>query len=113
VVPPTAYYERVQQICRQYKVLLIVNEASTALGRTGKMFAYQHYSLRPDMVTLALGAGSADAISYTVASEVTAARSHSKTARSVFRMQAHVRTCERWEGAPSEQGGTRGHGELT
>ncbi|GMA61268.1 aspartate aminotransferase family protein [Alicyclobacillus fastidiosus] len=56
-VPPKAYYERVQAICKRHGVLLIVDETATCLGRTGHMFAYQHYDLDPDMVVLGKGLG--------------------------------------------------------
>ncbi|MFB5191370.1 (R)-1-hydroxy-2-aminoethylphosphonate ammonia-lyase [Alicyclobacillus fastidiosus] len=56
-VPPKAYYERVQEICRRRNVLFIVDETATCLGRTGRMFAYQHYDLDPDMVILGKGLG--------------------------------------------------------
>ncbi|WAH36120.1 (R)-1-hydroxy-2-aminoethylphosphonate ammonia-lyase [Alicyclobacillus dauci] len=56
-VPPRDYYDRVQAICRRHGVLLILDETATCLGRTGRMFAYQHYDLDPDMVILGKGLG--------------------------------------------------------
>jgi acetylornithine/LysW-gamma-L-lysine aminotransferase len=54
VYPGTAEYLRgAQEICRQRGALYILDEIQTGLGRTGKMFAYQHYDLQPDILCLA------------------------------------------------------------
>jgi len=42
-----------RKLCDQKKILLIIDEVQTGIGRTGKMFAYQHYGIIPDVVTLA------------------------------------------------------------
>jgi acetylornithine/LysW-gamma-L-lysine aminotransferase len=47
------YLPAVQQICRERGALLIIDEVQTGFGRTGKMFAFQHEALAPDMVCLA------------------------------------------------------------
>jgi predicted acetylornithine/succinylornithine family transaminase len=44
-------------ICKKRDILLIVDEVQTGMGRTGKYFAYQHYGLEPDVITLAKGLG--------------------------------------------------------
>ncbi|NPA31492.1 MAG: acetylornithine/succinylornithine family transaminase [Chloroflexi bacterium] len=46
-----------QRLARERGALLIVDEIQTGMGRTGKMFAFQHYGLEPDLVTLAKGLG--------------------------------------------------------
>lgn len=51
------YIQQMRQICVQKDILLVVDEVQTGLGRTGKMFAYQHYNIDPDMITLAKGLG--------------------------------------------------------
>lgn len=51
------YLQAVQQLCQANDILLIIDEVQTGIGRTGKMFAYQHFSLNPDIVTLAKGLG--------------------------------------------------------
>lgn len=54
VYPATAeFLQRAQEICRQRGALLILDEVQTGLGRTGRLFAYQHYGLQPDLVCLA------------------------------------------------------------
>src|SRR5690606_16050468 len=55
LVPSPEYWQAVQDICRRYGVLLILDEVINGFGRTGKWFAYQHYGLEPDMITVAKG----------------------------------------------------------
>jgi len=52
VVPPAGYLKRVREICTRHKVILILDEIQTGLGRTGKMFCYEHDGIRPDMLVL-------------------------------------------------------------
>ncbi len=49
------FLQRAQAICRERGALLIVDEIQSGMGRTGKLFAFQHYDVQPDMVTLAKG----------------------------------------------------------
>ena len=51
-VPPPGYLKKVREVCTQNKVLLIADEIQTGLGRTGKLFACDHESVRPDIVIL-------------------------------------------------------------
>ena len=51
-VASAEYWHTVQELCRKYKTLLVVDEVQTGLGRTGKFFAYEHYDLAPDIVTV-------------------------------------------------------------
>ncbi|MSU89245.1 aminotransferase class III-fold pyridoxal phosphate-dependent enzyme [Rhodobacteraceae bacterium 2CG4] len=70
IVPPGGYWERVQEICRKYEVLLHIDEVVCGVGRTGTWFGYQHYGIRPDFVTMAKGVASGyAAISCTVTTE--------------------------------------------
>ncbi|SDU20663.1 ornithine--oxo-acid transaminase/hypothetical protein [Verrucomicrobium sp. GAS474] len=46
-------YRRAQELCRKYGTLFICDEVQTGLGRTGKWFAFEHWGLEPDIVTLA------------------------------------------------------------
>jgi predicted acetylornithine/succinylornithine family transaminase len=52
------YLEGVRKLCGDYDILLILDEVQTGLGRTGKLFAYEHYGIKPDIMTLAKGLGS-------------------------------------------------------
>jgi 4-aminobutyrate aminotransferase len=57
IVPPDNYLPALQKICKDRKVSFIVDEVQTGVGRTGKMFASEHWSLSPDVMTLAKGVG--------------------------------------------------------
>jgi len=58
VIPGKGEYLRgVQEICRQRGALFILDEVQTGFGRTGKMFACEHYGLEPDLMCLAKGVG--------------------------------------------------------
>ncbi|MEP3686647.1 MAG: aminotransferase class III-fold pyridoxal phosphate-dependent enzyme [Sulfitobacter dubius] len=58
ICPPDGYWERVQEICRKYDILLHIDEVVCGVGRTGTWFGYQHYGIQPDMVTMAKGVAS-------------------------------------------------------
>ncbi|WP_432449635.1 aspartate aminotransferase family protein [Aliiroseovarius marinus] len=55
---PEGYWERVQEICTKYDILLHIDEVVCGLGRTGTWFGYQHYGIKPDFVTMAKGVAS-------------------------------------------------------
>jgi ornithine--oxo-acid transaminase len=59
LLPPDGYLERVREICTKHDVLLFLDEIQTGLGRTGKMFCFEHAGIRPDCMSLgkALGGG--------------------------------------------------------
>lgn len=70
IVPPKGYWERVQEICDKYEILLIIDEVVCGMGRTGTWFGFQHYGIKPDIVTMAKGVASGyAAISCTVTTE--------------------------------------------
>jgi ornithine--oxo-acid transaminase len=52
VVPPDGYLKRLREITREHNALLICDEIQSGLGRTGKLFCYQHEGIRPDVVIL-------------------------------------------------------------
>lgn len=56
-VAEAEYIKSVRKICDDNKILLIFDEVQTGLGRTGKLFAYEHYGIEPDIMTLAKGIG--------------------------------------------------------
>ncbi|MGA4718904.1 acetylornithine transaminase [Fictibacillus nanhaiensis] len=51
------FYKQVQEICEKNDILLIIDEVQTGIGRTGKRYAFEHFGLDPDIVTLAKGLG--------------------------------------------------------
>lgn len=53
VTPPSGYFKRVKEILDSYGILMIVDEVQTGFGRTGKMFAIEHYDVEPDIMTVA------------------------------------------------------------
>ncbi|WP_020619554.1 acetylornithine transaminase [Paenibacillus daejeonensis] len=53
-----AFMHRVAKLCKEHGLLLIVDEIQTGMGRTGKLFSYEHYGIEPDIFTLAKGLGS-------------------------------------------------------
>lgn len=55
VVPDQDYFVKVRDLCDKYGALLILDEIQTGMGRTGKMFAYEHLGIKPDITTLAKG----------------------------------------------------------
>lgn len=55
IIPPTAFLKAIREICDKHGILLIYDEIQTAFGRTGKMFAWQHFNVKPDILTLAKG----------------------------------------------------------
>ncbi|WP_339108284.1 aminotransferase class III-fold pyridoxal phosphate-dependent enzyme [Thioclava sp. GXIMD4216] len=58
IVPPKGYWERVQEICKKYDILLHIDEVVCGMGRTGEWFGYQNYGIKPDFVTCAKGVAS-------------------------------------------------------
>jgi len=56
-VPPRAYYETLRRACDRHGALLILDEIPIALGRTGTLFAFEHYDIVPDMVVIGKGLG--------------------------------------------------------
>ncbi|MBN1959170.1 MAG: acetylornithine transaminase [Desulfuromonadales bacterium] len=54
-VPPPGYFQAVRELCDQHGLLLILDEVQTGIGRTGRLFAYQHEEIEPDVMTLAKG----------------------------------------------------------
>jgi taurine-pyruvate aminotransferase len=70
ITPPPGYWERVQEICEKYEILIHIDEVVCGVGRTGVWFGYQNYGVKPDFVTMAKGVASGyAAISCTVTTE--------------------------------------------
>ena len=73
VVPPVDYFRQVREICDQRGALLILDEIQTGLGRTGKMWASEHWGVTPDIMTVSKGLGGGVPIGAAVAREEVAA----------------------------------------
>ncbi|MGB1034806.1 MAG: aspartate aminotransferase family protein [Primorskyibacter sp.] len=58
ITPPQGYWDRVQEICKKYDILLHIDEVVCGVGRTGTWFGYQQFGVKPDMVTMAKGVAS-------------------------------------------------------
>jgi ornithine--oxo-acid transaminase len=71
-IPPKGYLKRCEEICRRNNVLLVLDEIQTGLGRTGRLFAYEHENVRPDglIVGKALSGGYYPVSAFLARSEV-------------------------------------------
>jgi 4-aminobutyrate aminotransferase len=58
IVPPDGFLPGLRALCDRHGILLILDEVQAGIGRTGKMFAGQHWGVAPDIMTLAKGLGS-------------------------------------------------------
>src|SRR6202795_710622 len=67
LVPPDGFLQGLRDLCDRHGILLIFDEVQSGIGRTGKMFASQHWNVRPDIMTLAKGLGSGLPIGMVVA----------------------------------------------
>ncbi len=68
-VPSENYLKEVRRICDETGILLILDEVQTGMGRTGRLFAYEHYGIVPDIMTLAKGLGGGIPIGAILATE--------------------------------------------
>lgn len=57
VTPPPEYFPKLQAICQKYGIALIIDEVQTGMGRTGKLFAIDHWGVAPDILTMAKSLG--------------------------------------------------------
>jgi len=53
VVAPQSFLEGVRRVCDEHGIVLVVDEVQTGFGRTGKLFAIEHYGIEPDLITVA------------------------------------------------------------
>jgi 4-aminobutyrate aminotransferase len=58
IVPPDRFFRRLRDVCDRHGILLIVDEVQSGMGRTGKMWAIQHWDVEPDIVCTAKGIAS-------------------------------------------------------
>jgi 4-aminobutyrate aminotransferase len=67
LVPPAKFHQELRRIADKYGILLVHDEVQSGMGRTGKMFASEHFGVSPDIVTIAKGIASGMPLSATVA----------------------------------------------
>jgi 4-aminobutyrate aminotransferase len=67
IVPPKKFFDELQRIAEKHGILLVFDEVQTGMGRTGKMFAAEHFGAAPDVIALAKGIASGMPLSATVA----------------------------------------------
>lgn len=70
------FMQALRDICDEFGMLLIVDEVQSGMGRTGKLFAYQHYGVEPDIMTLGKGIGGGVPLSALCAKEAVACFEH-------------------------------------
>jgi putrescine aminotransferase len=58
IIPPPGYWQQVEAICRKYGILLVSDEVICGFGRLGEWFGFQHFGIRPDIVSMAKGLSS-------------------------------------------------------
>ncbi len=78
IVPPDGYWQRVKAHCEKRGMLLIFDEAQTAFGRLGRDFAFQHFGVEPDILTLSKTLGGGLPMAATVTSDAIEADCHAK-----------------------------------
>ncbi len=70
---PAGFLTRVRELCTRHQALMVVDEIQTGIGRTGRMFGYQHEGITPDVMSLAKGLGGGVPIGAVLATEPVAA----------------------------------------
>lgn len=68
-VPPPGFLPALRQLCDRHGILLVVDEVQSGMGRTGKMFAVEHWGVQPDIICLAKGIASGLPLGAIIASE--------------------------------------------
>lgn len=68
-IPSLKFMKELEERCKKSGCVLIIDEIQTGLGRTGKMWAHQHFDLKPDMVTVAKGLGGGVPMGATIVSD--------------------------------------------
>ena len=72
-IPDRDYLKEIRRMCDEHDALLICDEVTTGVGRTGKWFAYQHFDVEPDIITMAKALGGGVSIGAMMAKEEIAA----------------------------------------
>lgn len=68
LVPPSRWLERMRALCDRHGILLIMDEIQSGMGRTGKMWGFEHFDVVPDIITVAKGIASGMPVSAVVSS---------------------------------------------
>lgn len=55
IIPPNGYLQGLRKICDKYGILMVCDEVMAGFGRTGKMFAFENWGIKPDIITFAKG----------------------------------------------------------
>ncbi len=53
IIPPYGYLKGIRKLCDKYNILMVCDEVMTGFGRTGKWFAFEHWGIQPDIITIA------------------------------------------------------------
>lgn len=69
IVPPDGFLPAMRRVCDQHGIALVFDEVQAGMGRTGKLFAWEHWGVKPDILTLAKGIASGMPLSACIASE--------------------------------------------
>ena len=69
IVPPPAFFPRLRELCDRHGILLVVDEVQSGFGRTGKMFAIEHWGVEPDIIAVAKGIASGMPLGAAIARE--------------------------------------------
>ncbi len=67
LVPPANFFHELQELAHRHGILIVADEVQSGMGRTGKMFASEHFGLQPDIVAIAKGIASGLPLSATIA----------------------------------------------
>ena len=67
VVPPTRWVQNVRRLCDEHGILLVMDEVQSGMGRTGKMWGFEHYDVVPDIMAVAKGIASGMPVSAVIA----------------------------------------------
>lgn len=67
IFPSARYMQKLRELCDKHGILLIADEIQTGMGRTGKMWGFEHYGIEPDIITVAKGIASGMPVSAVVA----------------------------------------------
>jgi acetylornithine/N-succinyldiaminopimelate aminotransferase len=69
ILPDEHYLKAARDLCNEHDILLMLDEVQTGMGRTGRLFAHEHYSITPDIMTIAKGLGGGVPIGAMLATE--------------------------------------------